>query len=299
MSSPDPSALDADLRVRLSEPMLGRSLRPVSAKPWHTEAMSPSEVREAHEAAAGREAVGSTHVMNGHEQRIAGEREATTAGVAVPRRMSGAQEWVLLPLPDAPEGVIGRGGQGVVYSYVQRELGREVAVKRLRADRWSYGAIEDLVREACVTARLEHPNIVPVHYLHLPEHDGDAPYWVMKRIRGHELTEHLPGGTDPWPFDRLLDVFRRILDANIPTGGPKFPSRRVSRRTGRVPQDRGTEHGRTEPAGKRALERSCQSHAHTLLSSRLRSRRARCECLGFHRSYVCRRSPVGRDRAEG
>jgi len=140
-------------------------------------------------------------------------RDAGQLVVGLPRRMANWQELVLMPLADASEGVIGIGGQGVIYSYIQRDLGREVAVKALRSDRRSYQAIEDLLREACVTARLEHPNIVPVYYLHLPECEEDSPYWVMKWIRGKALAKHLPGGEDPWPLDRLLDVFGRILDA--------------------------------------------------------------------------------------
>jgi len=127
--------------------------------------------------------------------------------------MADWQEFLLHSVPDAPDGVIGRGGEGVVHSYVQRGLGREVAVKTLRPERRSYEAVESLVREACVTARLEHPSIVPVHYLHLPRDDADAPYWVMKRIRGLKLTGHLPAAQDPWPISRLLEAFHRILDA--------------------------------------------------------------------------------------
>lgn len=200
----DKPDLDPDLRLRLSQPMLDQSLRPIP---------DSQKATLVEEGDGGRRSIEPTLVVDAKEQEAVRGRDAATAGMGLPKRMSGAQEWVMLPLPDAPEGIIGIGGEGVVYSYVQRELGREVAVKTLRADRWFYEAIESLLREACVTARLEHPNIVPVHYLHLPEHDGDPPYWVMKRIRGKPLTAHLPSGSDPWPIDRLLDVFRRILDA--------------------------------------------------------------------------------------
>lgn len=194
--------LDSDLRLRLSQAMLNQSLRPVEGAEKATRIEPRPE-----------EQVERTIVVGEEEQRAAHERDLARGSVGLPKRMSGVQEWVLVPLSDAPEGVIGYGGEGIVYSYVQRELGREVAVKTLRADRWSYGAIESLLREACVTARLEHPSIVPVYYLHLSEYDEDSPYWAMKWVRGKPLTEHLPTGGEPWPFDRLLEVFRRILDA--------------------------------------------------------------------------------------
>ena len=187
--------LDDDLRTRLNESMLDRSLRPVR----RAEALTLVE--------SDKPASQAPTVIDPEQ---GGD---TSAGPGLPPHMDNTQRLTLLPLPDDPSGIIGKGGQGIIYSYVQRELGREVAVKTLRPEAISYEQIESLVREACVTARLEHPNIVPVHYLHLQEHEGDAPYWVMKRVRGKPLTAHLPGGSDPWPVTRLLEVFRRILDA--------------------------------------------------------------------------------------
>ena len=180
--SEQPTERDDDLRSRLSESNIDQSLRPFAE---HDE---------------------DTVIISGR-----GSRPGTES--VLPPQMGNWQELALLPLPKDPSGVIGKGGQGIVYSYIQRELGREVAVKTLRPERMTPKSIENLIREACVTARLEHPNIVPVHYVHLPEHDADPPYWVMKRIRGRPLTPHLPGHGDPWPIDRLLALFRRILDA--------------------------------------------------------------------------------------
>ncbi|HEU4732298.1 MAG TPA: hypothetical protein VFT22_30600, partial [Kofleriaceae bacterium] len=54
----------------------------------------------------------------------------------------------------------GRGGLGRVSRAHDRELGRDVAIKELI----SRGPGEArFVREALITARLEHPGIVPVH----------------------------------------------------------------------------------------------------------------------------------------
>ena len=78
--------------------------------------------------------------------------------------------------------VIGEGGMGVIRAATQVALGRSVAVKTLKPGRSHRSAALDLLREAWVTGAIEHPNVVPVHYLQL---DGDgSPVIVMKRIAG-------------------------------------------------------------------------------------------------------------------
>lgn len=84
---------------------------------------------------------------------------------------------------------IGEGGMGVVLSGVQRSLGREVALKTVRPTLRHDEASGFLVREAILTGRLEHPNIVPVHDLTVG--DDDAPVLVMKRIAGTTWAEVL------------------------------------------------------------------------------------------------------------
>ena len=75
---------------------------------------------------------------------------------------------------------LGRGGMGVVQLARQPALRRDVAVKRLRDT--SPHAVSRLLREAQITGRLEHPNIVPVHALGL-DAEGQ-PVVVMKRVSG-------------------------------------------------------------------------------------------------------------------
>ena len=78
-----------------------------------------------------------------------------------------------------------RGGLGRIVRAVDRRLGRTVAVKELlRRDDWHEARF---VREALITARLEHPGIVPVHEAgRWP--NGD-PYYVMKLVEGRTLKE--------------------------------------------------------------------------------------------------------------
>lgn len=83
-------------------------------------------------------------------------------------------------------GTIGQGGMGLVRKATQLALDREVAAKTIRADRRTPETIRQLLQEAWITGRLEHPNIVPIYSLGQTE-DG-APVIVMKRIEGTRWT---------------------------------------------------------------------------------------------------------------
>jgi eukaryotic-like serine/threonine-protein kinase len=78
-----------------------------------------------------------------------------------------------------------RGGLGRIVRAVDRRLGRTVAVKELlRQDQWHEARF---MREALITARLEHPGIVPVH--EAGRWPNGAPYYVMKLVEGRTLKE--------------------------------------------------------------------------------------------------------------
>ncbi|MCK6552714.1 serine/threonine protein kinase, partial [Myxococcota bacterium] len=105
---------------------------------------------------------------------------------------------------------LGEGGMGIVRLAEQRALGREVAVKSLRADRATPEAALRLVREAWITGRLEHPNIVPVYTLGV-DADGQ-PMIVMKRIEGTLWSDYLRGRAEPQtPAERRLEWHLRVL----------------------------------------------------------------------------------------
>jgi serine/threonine-protein kinase len=63
-------------------------------------------------------------------------------------------------------------------------VGRTVAVKTLRPERRDERGAIDLLREAWITGTVDHPNVVPVHYVDLDE-DGQ-PVIVLKRVDGVE-----------------------------------------------------------------------------------------------------------------
>jgi serine/threonine-protein kinase len=77
---------------------------------------------------------------------------------------------------------LGEGGMGVVHTAQQVALGRTVAVKTIKGTESSMAL--QLLREAWIGGSLEHPNIVPVHYVTVsPE---GMPSIVLKRIEGLE-----------------------------------------------------------------------------------------------------------------
>ena len=104
--------------------------------------------------------------------------------------------------------LLGRGGMGAVYSAVDRDLGRLVALKVINTASVSPEMAERLRREARILAQLEHPNIIPVHDVGvLP--DGRS-FYTMKLVRGERLDAIVQRRLSL--ADRL-QIFERICDA--------------------------------------------------------------------------------------
>ena len=80
-------------------------------------------------------------------------------------------------------GELGRGGMGRVDDAFDRALGRPVAIKHMLSS--SEVDLARFEREARITARLEHPGIVPIHDAGRGP-DG-TPYYVMRRVDGQPL----------------------------------------------------------------------------------------------------------------
>jgi serine/threonine protein kinase len=84
-----------------------------------------------------------------------------------------------------PIGEHARGGLGRIVRALDMRLGRTVAVKQLlHHDDWHE---RRFVREALITARLQHPGIVPV--LEAGRWPSGEPYYVMKLVEGRTLKE--------------------------------------------------------------------------------------------------------------
>jgi TolB-like protein/Flp pilus assembly protein TadD len=86
---------------------------------------------------------------------------------------------------------LGRGGFGVVWEAKDRELGRSVAFKAVRAGGQASVREERLLREAEAAARLSHPNIVTLFDVGRSE---QGPYLVLELLSGRTLHERSAQG---------------------------------------------------------------------------------------------------------
>ncbi len=82
---------------------------------------------------------------------------------------------------------VGRGGVGVVVRAHDRRLGRRVALKQLQY--LEPRARMRFEREMRITAKLQHPGVVPIHEAGVLE--SGAPFYAMKLIEGRSLKDLL------------------------------------------------------------------------------------------------------------
>ena len=115
-------------------------------------------------------------------------------------------------------GELGRGGMGVVFEVHDRELDRHLAKKVILDPAATPAALRRFLNEARVTARLEHPGIVPVHDIGIDER-GRA-YFTMAMVRGQDLSQVLRAARDapdpPSPGRtraRILQILVRVCEA--------------------------------------------------------------------------------------
>jgi len=113
---------------------------------------------------------------------------------------------------------IGEGGLGEIVAAVDNDIGRTVAIKRIRSDRLSRGTLIRFLREIRTVGRLEHANIVPIH--DVGRDQEGALYFVMRYVDGETLEaiiERLRAG-DPethrrYGFERRVQIVAGVLEA--------------------------------------------------------------------------------------
>ena len=88
------------------------------------------------------------------------------------------------------DGHLAQGGIGRIFRARDRRLERPVAVKEL-IEGGDGVAEERFVREALLTARLQHPSIVPVY--EAGRWPSGEPFYAMKLVSGRTLTEVIDG----------------------------------------------------------------------------------------------------------
>ncbi len=105
--------------------------------------------------------------------------------------------------------VLGTGGMGEVLLAHDVEMGRDVALKRMRGAAPTRDMTARFLREARIQARLDHPAIVPVHAL--GRDADDRPYFTMKRLAGITLQQSLE--TRAHRPQKLLRAFVEVCHA--------------------------------------------------------------------------------------
>jgi serine/threonine protein kinase len=148
--------------------------------------------------------------IDGDERKAGGPADEGAARAASPAAP---------PLPAGPDalqigkyqiqGVLGKGGMGVVYRALDPLLEREVALKVMLPQ-----VAEDadhkqrFEREARAVARLSHPNVVTV--FDLGYHTDGAPYIVMELLRGNDLL-HITSQGPPLALAEKVSIVVQVL----------------------------------------------------------------------------------------
>ncbi|MEO8705651.1 MAG: protein kinase [Kofleriaceae bacterium] len=106
-------------------------------------------------------------------------------------------------------GEVGRGGIGRVLEALDQVLDRPVALKELFSENASLR--RRFVREALITARLQHPSIVPIYDA---GHLGDqSPFYAMKLVAGQPLDRSIAEATTLAQRLALLPRVLAVADA--------------------------------------------------------------------------------------
>jgi len=147
---------------------------------------------------------------------------ATVAASTALGAPGGADAEVTAEAPDryVVKGEHGRGGQARVLVAHDRHAGRDIAWKELLPE-WlpgsGIGATEAegfarrFMREARITAQLEHPNIVPVH--EIGRRDDGRLYYTMRLVRGETMAQKLAGCHTLAERQKLLGQFWDVCNA--------------------------------------------------------------------------------------
>ena len=112
---------------------------------------------------------------------------------------------------------LGEGAFGVVELAVDHDIGRKVAIKRLRAEWHDPDTLSRFAQEIQTVGALEHPGIVPVHDVGL---DDQGYFFVMKYVEGETLERVIArlaaGDRDyvaRWPHEARAELFLQLCRA--------------------------------------------------------------------------------------
>ena len=104
---------------------------------------------------------------------------------------------------------LGEGGMATVYLAEDIKHDRKVALKVLKPELGAIVGAERFLGEIKVTAKLQHPNILPLH------DSGEADkllYYVMPLVEGESLRERLDREKQ-LPVDEAVKIVTEVADA--------------------------------------------------------------------------------------
>ncbi|MCH2204445.1 MAG: protein kinase [Lentisphaerales bacterium] len=111
-----------------------------------------------------------------------------------------------------------QGGMKKIIRSTDRLTYRQIAIAKMKAEKFSISDLKMFLHEARILARLNHPNIVPIHDIGVDQQN--QPYFTMKLLSGESLGEILDKlrakeeeYVARFPLPRLLEIFIKICDA--------------------------------------------------------------------------------------
>jgi tRNA A-37 threonylcarbamoyl transferase component Bud32 len=141
------------------------------------------------------------------DARDDGLNRTVTATTALPATERSDPLFEPLPLVDANHyqllGEVARGGNGRIVKARDARLDRDVALKQLRDQ--SFGR-RRFVREATLTARLQHPSIIPVY--EFGRFASGEPFFAMKLVHGESLRDAIKGRPT---LEQRLELLPNVL----------------------------------------------------------------------------------------
>jgi len=127
---------------------------------------------------------------------------ADRAPLSIPGSHSGRVRYELGAL-------LGSGTTGEVYLAHDRNFERDLAIKFMRKERvGDRTKLLEFIQEARVTARLEHPNILPVYDVNFAR--GGQIYFTMRRAEGLTLLQALRAAAAGQPAPVIAGIRERI-----------------------------------------------------------------------------------------
>lgn len=105
--------------------------------------------------------------------------------------------------------LIAQGGMKTVTKVFDNKTGRYVAMAKLHSDA-PKELYEPFLREAKLTAQLDHPNIISIHEIGLDEEQ--APYFTMELKSGQGLHDIIKAPQSSQELNKLLEIFLKVCD---------------------------------------------------------------------------------------